>query len=195
MTHFARLDENNIVLSIHVVSDETPTSNGRLGDNPMHVDGETFCLEFYGPSGRGLSGTFKETSKKALFRKQFAGRGMIYNEDKDKFIEVKPFPSWALDGNDDWRAPVPEPTVLTYPWLDENGVKQEDALYYITWDEVNQRWGARSYPGPLKSWEGASDPHAELRTWTWNTGTSQWDDDGKRYKLVEEDRDLWEEIV
>ena len=42
MAHFAELDENNNVLRVCVVDDNIETSDGPLGENDMHVDGETW---------------------------------------------------------------------------------------------------------------------------------------------------------
>ena len=58
-------------------------------------------------------------------RKNFAGIGMIYDEDRDAFIAKKPYNSWIL--NEDtclWEAPVAYPT--------------DDGRY--TWNETNKTW-------------------------------------------------------
>jgi len=65
-------------------------------------------------------------------RKNHAGIGYTYDEDRDAFIPPKPFPSWVL--NEDtcrWEAPIPEPE-LTQEQIDNNN-------YYI-WNETNQTW-------------------------------------------------------
>jgi hypothetical protein len=65
-----------------------------------------------------------QTSYNNNFRKQYAGVGYTYDKAKDKFIAPKPYPSWALDGNDDWQAPTAMP---------------DDGKMY-TWDEDNTKW-------------------------------------------------------
>jgi hypothetical protein len=58
-------------------------------------------------------------------RKNHAGIGMTYDEDRDAFIPPKPFNSWIL--NEDtcrWEAPV---------------VKPDDGQKYI-WNETIQNW-------------------------------------------------------
>ena len=96
MAHFAELDENNVVLRVCVVDNSNVPSD-------KHVDGETWCKNFWG-------GTWKQTSYNNKFRKQFAGVGMTYDATKDKFISPQPHASWALDGNDDWQAPITKPS-------------------------------------------------------------------------------------
>ena len=130
MAHFAELDENNIVTRVVVVSNDIETAAGPLGENNMHVDGETWCVNFF------KGGTWKQTSYNHNFRKQYAGIGYTYDSSKDKFIKVKPYSSWSLDSNDDWQAPVTYPSITTY---DSSGTEK---YYGISWDEDNTRWTA-----------------------------------------------------
>ena len=117
MASFAKLDENNVVTNVIVVGDDVPTSNGPLGDNDMHVDGETYCAKTFG-------GTWKQCSSSGAFRKQNAGIGDTYDAVKDKFIRPQPYPSWTWEDYD-WNPPVPYP--------------EDDTMLYI-WDEEGQQW-------------------------------------------------------
>ena len=119
MAHFAELDENNIVVKVTVVDNNIETSNGKLGVNDKHVDGETWCKNFFNQPDT----TFKQTSYNNNFRKQYAGKGYTYDAAKDKFICPQPYASWSLDGNDDWQAPIARPD-------NENGARM-----YL-WDET-----------------------------------------------------------
>ena len=115
-------DTHWIVESVIKAGNDIETSNGPLGENDMHVDGETWCQKFF------KGGTWKHPSYNHNFRKRYAGIGMVYDESKDKFLAQQPHASWTLDANDDWQAPVAYPTDK-----DNKG---------ITWDEDNQRWVA-----------------------------------------------------
>tara|TARA_R100001594_G_scaffold17946_1_gene36130 strand:+ start:1228 stop:1689 length:462 start_codon:yes stop_codon:yes gene_type:complete len=115
-------DTHWIVENVISAGNDIETSNGPLGENDMHVDGETWCQKFF------KGGTWKQTSYNNNFRKMYAGIGMVYNESKDKFLAPQPYASWTLNANDDWEAPVAYPTDK-----DNKG---------ITWDEDNQRWVA-----------------------------------------------------
>ena len=95
MAHFAELDGDKKVIRVCVVDNAHVPSD-------KHADGETWCANFWG-------GTWKQTSYNNKFRKQYAGVGMTYDASKDKFITKQPFASWALDGNDDWQAPLSKP--------------------------------------------------------------------------------------
>ena len=132
MAHFAELesktdptgftsDTHLVVKRVVVVGNDVSTAAGPLGNNDEHVDGETWCINFFG------GGIWKQTSYNNNFRKAYAGIGHIYNASKNKFLLQQPYASWSLDGSDDWQAPV------TYP----NG---DQSAYIISWDEDNLRW-------------------------------------------------------
>jgi hypothetical protein len=107
MAHFAELetkvdptgftsDTHQVVKRVVVVGNDITAGDGVLGNNDMHVDGETWCINFF------KTGIWKQTSYNNNFRKQYAGIGMVYDPVKDKFIEQQPHASWSLDENDDW---------------------------------------------------------------------------------------------
>ena len=163
MAHFAELDGSNSVLRVVVISNDIETAAGPLGDNDGHVDGETWCKDFFGQDTN-----WKQTSYNNNFRKQYAGRGMIYDPVKDKFIQSTPFPSWTLDENDDWQAPVAKPTGsdLSYDYGDGTFYNWE-----LNWDEGNQRWIANRWSGGT----GEMKENPDATPVFWNTGTSTWD--------------------
>ena len=138
MAHFAELDGNNIVKRVVVVGNDVTTAAGPLGTNDMHVDGETWCINFF------KGGTWKQTSYNNNFRKQYCGKGYTFDSAKDKFISPQPFDSWTLDGNDDWQAPVTYPTDTT------------DKL--ISWDEAGQNWTAKDNEDPQNNfnWDASA---------------------------------------
>jgi hypothetical protein len=115
MAHFAKLDENNVVLEVHVVH-----NNELLVDG---VESEAKGVEFL----NGLFGNsnWKQTSYNATIRKNAAGIGYTYDPNRDAFIPPQPFPSWTLDEQTcQWISPVPFP----------NDEKQ----YF--WDESTLSW-------------------------------------------------------
>ena len=135
MAHFAQLDGNNTVTRVVVVGNDVTTAAGPLGTNDMHVDGETWCVNFF------KGGNWKQTSYNNNFRKQYCGKGYTFDSAKDKFISPQPFDSWALDGNDDWQAPVTYPTDTT----DKR----------ISWDEAGQKWTATDNDDNSFNWDAS----------------------------------------
>ena len=57
-----------------------------------------------------------QTSYNNNIRKQYAGIGFTFDVVKDKFITPQPYPSWALDSNDDWQAPTMRPVLGFWYW-------------------------------------------------------------------------------
>ena len=142
MAHFAELDGSNTVTRVVVVGNDVTTAAGPLGDNDMHVDGETWCVNFF------KGGNWKQTSYNHNFRKQYCGKGYTFDSAKDKFISLQPFTSWALDGNDDWQAPVTYPT--------DTGTEEDPK--FISWDEAGQKWTVTDRSDPVNNfnWDASA---------------------------------------
>lgn len=119
MAHFAELNSSNEVLRVIVVSNDDVDANG--GD--QHADAETFVTTIVPHSTGGVA--WKQTSYNHNFRKQYAGKGFTYDSSKNKFIRPQPYPSWSLDSNDDWQAPVDRPS---------------DTSKRYVWNETDRRW-------------------------------------------------------
>ncbi len=121
MAHFAKLDENNIVTQVIVVSNDIATSEDA---------GVTFINNLY-----KTSDTWKQTSYNTVknthslggtpFRKNYASIGYTYDASKDAFIPPKPFNSWVLDETTCWWEP---------PVAIPSDGKEYD------WDESNKQW-------------------------------------------------------
>jgi len=131
MAHFAELNNSNEVLRVVVISNDDVEANG----GELSSDAETFVASIVPHSEDGTA--WKQTSYNSNFRKQYAGIGYTYDASKDKFISLQPYPSWSLDSNDDWVAPV------TYPTITEI----DSELVLISWDEDNQKWLGATYTG------------------------------------------------
>ena len=117
MAHFAKLDENNVVLEVNVVSNETINNLSFPESEPLGV---AFLTQWSGGHTN-----WKQTSYNANFRKNYAGIGSTYDSVLDAFVAPKPFPSWLLNTDTAlWQAPVPYPT---------------DGKFY-DWNEETQQW-------------------------------------------------------
>lgn len=98
MAHFAKLDDNNLVIAVNVVD------NSNLDPHDEEASGIRFLTEWSG----GYS-NWKQTSYNRTFRKNYAGIGYRYDNDLDAFIPPQPFLSWSLDENCTWQPPKPRP--------------------------------------------------------------------------------------
>lgn len=119
MSHFALLDDNNIVIAVY---------RGRQEDDGLEQElsnrtGRTYRQTSYNTHG-GV-----HTQGGIPFRKNYAGIGYTYDEQRDAFIPPQPFPSWTLNEQTClWDAPVPYP--------DDGGIYE--------WDEEAQQWAPAS---------------------------------------------------
>lgn len=89
MAHFAKLDENNVVLEVHVVH-----NNELLDENG--VEQEQIGIDFLIAWSGGYK-HWKQTSYNRNFRKNYAGIGYTYDVTRDAFIPPKPLDSATLD--------------------------------------------------------------------------------------------------
>jgi hypothetical protein len=117
MAHFAKLDENNIVLEVNVVDNENLLDSSGIEREELGV---VFLVQW----SDGYT-NWKQTSYNGNIRKNYAGIGYTYDVGRDAFIPPKPFASWLLNETTClWEAPVPYPT---------------DGEYYV-WDELTNSW-------------------------------------------------------
>ena len=112
MAHFAKLDKNNEVIEVVVITNEMLQNDN--GDEVEQL-GINFCQTLFGQNTN-----WKQTSFNGNIRKQYAGIGMTYDSTNDVFILPSPFASWTLDENFDWQPPTPYPTDgETYSWNED----------------------------------------------------------------------------
>ena len=128
MASFAKINLSNIVETVESVNNELlKDSNGIEQENI----GIQFLRTLYNEPNANWKQTSYNTSNgihklgEIPFRKNFAGIGYTYDENRNAFIPPKPFNSWIL--NEDtcrWEAPVARP--------------QDNNMY--SWNEQNQTW-------------------------------------------------------
>jgi len=87
VSHFAKIDNNNIVTDV-IVAEQDFINSGVVGDSFLWI----------------------QTSYNKNFRKNFAGIGYTYDKTRDAFIPPQPYPSWTLDEDTClWECPVAYP--------------------------------------------------------------------------------------
>ena len=124
MAHFAEVDNDNNVVRVLVIDNNFVNQNG--GDLS---ESAAKAVENIVPFTTGVK--WIQTSYNNNFRKQYADVNGTFNPIKNIFIKVKPFPSWTLNDNDDWKAPIAYPSITTYG---------DNVEYRIYWDEDKKRW-------------------------------------------------------
>ena len=118
MAHFAKLNENNVVIEVCCVHNNELLQDG--------VESEAKGIQFLVDWSGGYT-NWKQTSYNGRIRKNYAGFGYTYDAQRDAFIPPQPFASWVLNEETYlWDAPVAMPI---------------DGQRY-TWDEATTSWVA-----------------------------------------------------
>lgn len=110
MSHFAKLDENNLVIFVTVGRQEDDGKedelSARTGDVYKQTSYNTRGGVHYDPE----TGEPSADQSKA-FRKNYAGIGYTYDEDRDAFVPPKPGDNFILDETSCLWIEVVEPGV------------------------------------------------------------------------------------
>jgi len=116
MSHYAKVVDSKVV-SVIVAEPEffdtfVDNSPGQWIQTSYNTRGNVH----YGADGKPDGGV--------ALRGNYAGIGYTYDAVKDVFVAPQPFPSWTLNANHLWEAPVAMPT---------------DGKPYV-WDEATKAW-------------------------------------------------------
>jgi hypothetical protein len=128
MASFAKLNSENIVITVEsVVNEVIKDSNG--------IEQEAIGVQFLRTLYNEPEAIWKQTSYNTHggvhsnggtpFRKNHAGIGYTYDQDRNAFIPQKPYNSWILNETTcNWESPISKP----------------DNENKYTWNEENQNW-------------------------------------------------------
>ena len=119
MSHFAKIDKDNVVIHISVVDNKDILDNSGY---ESEVIGIAYLQSVH---GNNTNYRWKQTSYNGTFRKNYAGVGYTYDSTRDAFIAPQNYPSWILNKTTcQWESPV------AYP--------DDDKVY--AWDELTTNW-------------------------------------------------------
>ena len=126
MASFAKIGLNGKVIEVHSVVNEVLHDSNGIEREDIGVD---FLTKLTGwaiwkQTSYNTHGGVHSSGGTPL-RKNHAGIGYTYDEDRDAFIPKKPFNSWILNETTClWESPIPYP--------------QDGNMY--KWNEQNQSW-------------------------------------------------------
>lgn len=177
MAHFAKLGINSKVIGVEVVADADCKNADNNEDEQVGIQ---FLENIHGWPLWKQTSYNTQANVHALggtpFRKNYAGIGHTYDEDRDAFIPPKPYASWVVNETTCiYEAPVAYPSITTYntTWTQANidanqapdgtsaGDARNNVPYEISWDETNLRWICKD----------SSDPVNNFR---WDASASAW---------------------
>ena len=192
MAHYAKIDENNTVVSVHVVSDsdENGSEENAIsfltsvhGDiSPNYWKKTSFGTragKHYTFDSEGVPSESADHTK--AFRKNYAGIRHTYDATKDAFIPPRPMKcnfaithdSWTLDEDTcQWKAPIQWPNE-SHP----DNYQIDGKATALSWDEHKQRHvGQLEDGGAAEGQPRPSDDQVTLYAWDPASGT--WSDSG-----------------
>jgi hypothetical protein len=134
MASFAKIGLNNKVIEVLSVNNEVLKDADGIEQENIGID---FLTKLTGWA------IWKQTSYNTRggvhssggtpFRKNHAGIGMTYDEDRDAFISKKPYNTWILNENTcGWEAPVSKPT------------EELETNEYYSWNESIINWEVKT---------------------------------------------------
>ena len=128
MAHFAKLDENNIVVLV---------VKGRQEDDGKETEISTRTGDTYKQTSYNTKGGVHRKGGTPL-RKNYAGVGYTYREDLNGFVAPCKFNTWILNEETcKWEPPVAYPQTQTQNLKDENGNPINDRYY---WNDPKNNW-------------------------------------------------------
>jgi hypothetical protein len=134
MASFAKIGLNGKVIAVHSVVNEVLHDANGVEREDIGID---FLTKLHGwaiwvQTSYNTYGGVHDKGGTPL-RKNFAGIGYTYDEDRDAFIPPKPYTSWILNEDTcNWEAPVSMPTAT----LEEN--------QYYSWNESIINWEVKT---------------------------------------------------
>jgi hypothetical protein len=133
MASFAKIGLNSKVIEVLSVNNEVLKDANGIEQESIGVDFLTKLTGYpvWKQTSYNTHGGVHSSGGISL-RKNHAGIGYTYDEDRDAFIPKKPFTSWVLNEITClWEAPVSMPTLTQ---------EQIDNKNYYNWNETIQNW-------------------------------------------------------
>ena len=139
MAHFAKLGANNKVIAVHVVNDSDCLNADGVEDEEV---GRQFLERIHNwplwkkTSYNTAANTHSSGDNSKVVRGNYAGIGMIYDEDNDLFLSKKPHSSWVLNTSEArWQSPIGDSPAL---------IGGEKHTHIYEWNESSGAWDKKA---------------------------------------------------
>ena len=141
MAHYAKLGINSKVIAVEVVANKDCKNADGIEDEEV---GRQFLERIHNyphwvKTSYNTSGGQHKNGGTPL-RGNYAGIGMIYDEDNNLFLPKKPYTSWVLNVSEArWQSPVGDAPAFTEEQISQNEARTHSWSY--NWNESSQSWG------------------------------------------------------
>ena len=133
MANFAKLGINGKVIAVHVVNNSDVLNSSGEEDEKV---GQRFLEKLHGwPASMWIQTSYNtDSGVHALggtpLRGNYAGVGMVYDDDNNIFRITQPYASWTLNTTTaQWESPTPYPDDgKLYNWNDSTEAWDEDVV-------------------------------------------------------------------
>jgi len=149
MAHFAKINEENKVLTVNVVANKDNM-------NAEGVEDESVGQAFLEQNSSWPAHLWIQTSYNTMFNKHasgddskafrgnYAGVGFEWDSENQIFWPAKPYPSWVKDTSDaNWHSPIGDAPALTAEQSSQISAGTNGWIYI--WNEENQSWDLNDY--------------------------------------------------
>lgn len=142
MAHFAKIDSDNKVLSIHRVNDEDVQNSGGVEQESI---GQQY-LETHSnwPANQWIQTSYNTTENShklggTPFRGNYAVIGGSWDSVNQIFWKEKPYDSWVKNTSEArWQSPIGDAPALTSEQQSQNNAGTHLWVYF--WNDSNQTW-------------------------------------------------------
>jgi hypothetical protein len=148
MAHFAKINNENLVLTVLTLNNEDMLD---INGIPQESIGQQYLEKHNNwPASMWIQTSYNTINNRHIkggipFRGNFAAIGHVWDSTNNIFYPQKPFISWNLNLTiADWEAPISRPT------LTQEQISDVNYLYNYIWNESNQSWDLVSYQKPNK---------------------------------------------
>lgn len=143
MAHFAKISEDNTVLTVVYIEDKyLLDENGQESESI----GQQYLQQHNNwPANLWIKTSYNTYSNrhsegKTPYRGHYARIGWKWYPEHNAFLNPKPFTSWVYNStNASWESPIGNPPPLTQEQLDET-IANGDPVYRHDWNESTQTW-------------------------------------------------------
>ena len=144
MAHFAKIGANSKVIQVLTLDNKDMLNADGVEDESVgqqyleqhnNWPAQMWIQTSYNTSGNKHN---SGDDSKAL-RGNYAGIGMIWDEDNQIFWAPKPYPSWVKNTTDArWQSPIGDAPALTAEQTSQNEAGTHSWIY--DWNEAGQTW-------------------------------------------------------